>query len=93
MSRIGGNNILLATISAFAVLVGQAATAEAPPPNIVYIVADDLGFADTGYAGSPIPTPALDDLARTGAELTNFYVQPMCTPTRAALMTGRYPLR
>ncbi|MCF1708648.1 arylsulfatase [Tabrizicola sp. J26] len=73
--------------------VAQAAAQDAPRPNIVYIVADDLGYADTGYQGSSIPTPTLDELAKTGAELTNFYVQPMCTPTRAALMTGRYPLR
>ena len=66
---------------------------QASAPNIIYIVADDLGYADTGYQGSTIPTPSLDDLAASGAELTNFYVQPMCSPTRAALMTGRYPLR
>lgn len=77
-----------------AVLAGAAAAQDgAARPNIVYIVADDLGFADAGFQGSAIPTPALDALAATGAELTNFYVQPMCTPTRAALMTGRYPLR
>ena len=77
-----------------ACLAGRAAAQDgAPRPNILYIVADDLGYADVGYRGSPIDTPALDALARTGAELTNFYVQPMCTPTRAALMTGRYPLR
>lgn len=71
----------------------NACAADVPKPNIVYIVADDLGFADVGFQGSTIATPALDALARTGAELTNFYVQSMCTPTRAALMTGRYPLR
>ncbi len=79
--------------SAFCLAVQAAWAEDAPRPNIVYIVADDLGYADAGYQGSPIPTPVLDDLAKTGAELTNFYVQPMCTPTRAALMTGRYPLR
>lgn len=63
------------------------------PPNIVYIVADDLGFADMGFQGSAIQTPALDALAESGARLMDFYVQPMCTPTRAALMTGRYPFR
>jgi arylsulfatase A-like enzyme len=75
-------------------LAGMAAAqGSAPRPNVIYIVADDLGYADVGYRGSPIDTPALDELARTGAELTNFYVQPICTPTRAALMTGRYPQR
>ena len=64
-----------------------------PRPNIVYIVADDLGRKDTGFHGSDIKTPNLDELARTGAVFERFYAQPMCTPTRAALMTGRYPHR
>jgi arylsulfatase A-like enzyme len=63
-------------------------------PNIVHIVADDLGWKDVGFNGATdIKTPNIDKLAATGAKLTQFYVQPMCTPTRAALMTGRYPFR
>jgi arylsulfatase A-like enzyme len=62
-------------------------------PNIVYIVADDLGWKDVGYHGSDIRTPNIDKLAQEGARLEQFYAQPMCTPTRAALMTGRYPFR
>src|SRR5262252_4849624 len=63
-------------------------------PNIVYIVADDLGWKDVGFNGATdIKTPNLDKLAATGARLEQFYAQPMCTPTRAALMTGRYPFR
>src|SRR5207237_5973221 len=62
-------------------------------PNIVYIVADDLGWKDAGFHGSDIKTPNIDKLAATGARLEQFYVQPMCTPTRAALLTGRYPIR
>ena len=63
-------------------------------PNIIHIVADDLGWKDVGFNGaSDIKTPNLDKLAAEGAKLSQFYVQPMCTPTRAALMTGRYPYR
>src|SRR5262245_11673532 len=62
-------------------------------PNIVFILADDLGGADVGWRGSAIKTPALDKLAAGGAKLDAFYVQPVCSPTRAALMTGRYPMR
>jgi len=62
-------------------------------PNILFIVADDLGWKDVGYHGSDIKTPNIDRLASEGARLEQFYAQPMCTPTRAALMTGRYPLR
>jgi arylsulfatase A-like enzyme len=63
------------------------------PPNILYIVADDLGWKDVGFHGSDIRTPTLDALAARGAKLEQFYAQPMCTPTRAAAMTGRYPMR
>jgi arylsulfatase A-like enzyme len=62
-------------------------------PNILFIVADDLGWKDVGFHGSDIKTPNLDKLAANGARLEQFYAQPMCTPTRAALMTGRYPVR
>ncbi len=62
-------------------------------PNIVYIIADDLGWNDVGFHGSAIRTPNLDRLAAAGAILNSFYVQPFSTQTRAALMTGRYPMR
>jgi arylsulfatase A-like enzyme len=71
-----------------------AAARTARKPNIVHIVADDLGWKDVGFNSvTDIKTPNLDKLADEGAKLTQFYVQPMCTPTRAALMTGRYPFR
>lgn len=63
-------------------------------PNIIHIVADDLGWKDVGFNGATdIKTPNLDALAKGGAKFTQFYTQSMCTPTRAALMTGRYPFR
>lgn len=62
-------------------------------PNIVIILADDLGYADVGFHGSDIKTPNLDNFANKGVRLENFYSCPMCSPTRAGLMTGRYPIR
>lgn len=62
-------------------------------PNFVYVLADDLGYTDVGWHGDEIKTPHLDKLASEGAKLEAFYVQPVCSPTRAALMTGRYPMR
>lgn len=60
-------------------------------PNIVFILADDLGYADVGFNGCiDIKTPNLDKLAKAGVVLESFYVQPVCSPTRASLMTGRY---
>jgi len=66
----------------------------AEQPNIIVIVADDLGWADVGFHGNQqIATPALDRLAAEGVQLDRFYTTPICSPTRAALMTGRDPMR
>jgi arylsulfatase A-like enzyme len=63
-------------------------------PNIIYIVADDLGWKDVGFNGATdIKTPNLDKLAETGVRFEQVYAQTMCTPTRAALLTGQYPNR
>ena len=81
---------------ACALLLGVTATLSAADqkPNIVHIVADDLGWKDVGFNGcADIKTPNIDALATGGAKFSQFYVQSMCTPTRAALMTGRYPFR
>lgn len=92
ISGVSGVRGLLAAM-ALAAAQAMPALADAPRPNIVFILADDLGWADVGFHGSDIATPTLDELAQSGAELTQYYAQPMCTPTRAALMTGRYPFR
>ena len=62
------------------------------PPNIVFILADDLGYNDVSWHNPDIQTPHLERLARAGVILEQSYVQPICTPTRSALMTGRYPI-
>jgi len=62
-------------------------------PNIVYIMADDLGWMDVGYHGSEIATPNIDKLAAQGTQLNAFYTHPICTPTRTSFLTGRYPIR
>ena len=71
-------------------LSGKPASAK---PNIVFILADDLGWKDVGYHGGSIKTPNIDRLAAEGTRLEQFYVQPLCSPTRTGLMTGRYPMR
>src|SRR5713226_6063199 len=63
------------------------------PPHIIFFLADDLGWKDVGYHGSEIQTPTLDRMAAQGVRLEQFYAMPLCTPTRACLMTGRYPMR
>ena len=70
-----------------------AATGSATAPNVIVILADDLGWADVGFHGSPIATPSIDRIANEGIQLDRFYTAPMCTPTRAMLLTGRDPIR
>ena len=65
------------------------AAAAAEKPNVVFIIADDLGWADVAFHGGNAPTPNLDRLAAEGLELMQHYVAPVCSPTRTALMTGR----
>ena len=74
-------------------LLASPARAEPLRPNVIFIMADDLGNADLGYRGSEIQTPNIDKLAAGGVRLEDFYGQQVCTPSRAALMTGRYPMR
>ena len=74
--------------------VAPGALAADQKPNVVFILADNVGYGDLGpYGGGELrgaPTPTVDQLANEGLRLTQFLVEPACTPSRAALMTGRY---
>lgn len=90
--RISGQKLLSATIQflALSLLLG-CSSPEAPKPNIVLIMADDMGFSDLGCYGGEIATPNLNMLAVNGVRFTQFYNAARCCPTRAALLTGLYP--
>ena len=93
MSR---NQCVCSVVLALAAIAPLAASAdvESSRPNIVIFLADDLGWADVGYHGEEvIETPNIDRLAAEGVQLDRFYSTPICSPTRAALMTGRDPMR
>src|SRR6266851_2258748 len=97
---LSGSSLVAASALAAAGLNASAQAQQRPvtaggvsKPNIVFFMADDLGNADLGYRGSDIRTPNIDKLATDGVRMESFYGQPVCTPSRACLMTGRYPLR
>ena len=87
--------ILIATLlSSTCCLVGPNVQAvEQLKPHIVFILSDDQGSYDVSFKAGEIKTPEIDKLALAGTQLDQFYVQPVCSPTRASLMTGRYPIR
>ena len=84
---------VLLTLGGSTCLNAKKPALEAEKPNIIIILADDLGWGDVGYHRSKIKTPNLDRLADEGIRLTRFYVAPVCSPTRAGLLTGKYPNR
>jgi len=80
------------TLALALTLVSSSAAAAAKQPNIVMVVVDDLGSHDLGFTGSEIHTPSIDALAKEGLVLENYYVQRLCSPTRASFLSGRYPV-
>src|SRR5258708_14067466 len=90
-------SLLLISASLLAVTLDVApALAQNSKPNVVFILADNVGYGDLGpYGGGELrgaPTPRIDELAREGLRLTQYLVEPGCTPSRAALMTGQYSI-
>ncbi|MBI1792452.1 MAG: arylsulfatase [Acidobacteria bacterium] len=79
--------------TALTFLLALAGAFAADRPNIVFLLADDLGWANVGFHGAKHQTPNIDRLAREGVELERYYVYPVCSPTRAGLMTGRSSMR
>src|SRR5882672_11791490 len=91
-------NIRLALLASLAcAMVAPASAQQQQKPNILFVLADNIGYGDIGvYGGGELrgaPTPRIDRLAAEGLRLTQFLVEPACTPSRAALMTGRYSIR
>ena len=86
-------HLLAAALTCVLTLLGLLSANAQQKPNIIMMLADDLGNADLGYRGGEIKTPNIDGLAKEGVRLESFYGMPVCTPARAALMTGRYAMR
>lgn len=94
MPELGMTGWRLALAVSLVLAAPTAGWAAAERPNVVIFLADDLGWNDVGFhGGDQIDTPSLDRLAREGAQLDRFYTTPICSPTRAALMTARDPMR
>jgi arylsulfatase len=89
--------LILALASIRVLAADKPKVVDANRPNIVFILADNLGYGELGSYGGGIlrgaPTPRIDSLARDGSRFLNFNVEPSCTPSRSALMTGRHPIR
>jgi len=85
--------VALLTVLMAGLAIPAQSNSKSVKPNIVIILADDLGYGDVGYNGGQAETPNIDRLAKEGVKLQRFYTAPLCSPTRAGLMTGRWPIR
>ena len=92
-SRASCPDLLDRALLALAIAMLLASPASAETPHILVIMADDLGWRDVGFHGSEIETPQIDRIATQGITLERFYVQPVCSPTRTAVMTGKSAAR
>ena len=96
-AKAGSRTWVASLLAATSVFLAPAAQAGDPKPNVVFILADNVGYGDLGpYGGGELrgaPTPRIDQLAHEGLKLTQYLVEPACTPSRAALMTGQYSIR
>ncbi len=90
---VSGTMTRLLLVVVFSSLLFQGCEIQPENPNVIFILIDDQGWADIGYNNPKVYTPNLDKLAAGGAQFTQHYVMPQCTPTRVALLTGRYPGR
>ncbi|CAL1279741.1 unnamed protein product [Larinioides sclopetarius] len=90
-----GITFTLVAVICYVVVISTAEKSLEPlKPHVIFIFADDLGWNDISFHGSPqIPTPNLDALASSGIILNNYYAERLCSPSRAALLTGKYPIR
>ena len=91
MATLISSKVIYGVITVIAACSLSLVTHGADRPNVLILMADDLGWNDVGYHGSEISTPNIDQIAQAGIELDRFYTQPSCSPTRAALMTGKSP--
>ena len=96
-AKAGSRTWVASLLAATSVFLAPAAQAGDAKPNVVFILADNVGYGDLGpYGGGELrgaPTPRIDQLAHEGLKLTQYLVEPACTPSRAALMTGQYSIR
>lgn len=93
-SFLAATAIALISVSPCVAEISVNDLAEATRPNIIFVLTDDQGYEDVGFHGNQkIHTPRLDEFAHHGVDLTNFYVTPVCSTTRAGCLTGRYHYR
>lgn len=92
MGRPRGAGPLLQPLLLLLLAPPSSGAGQDQPPHLVLVLADDLGWNDVGFHGSRLRTPHLDALAAGGVRLDNYYTQPLCTPSRSQLLTGRYQI-